>query len=188
MNRRMIGYLMTGLLCAASGFAQSGAEPTPGATDIRKVDFLNFTHHSSLCSREYGSEAIGSTVRTRNGELKSGDVFFEVAADRIVYADRTGDGREEAIVPVDCGAVGANFVLSEIHVYPIRKGRTTFLAGLSDKDLERDYRHSHPDAESYWGVAEHGVNVKDGDLQIEVLADGPHAAPEHLVTLDYCLR
>jgi hypothetical protein len=186
MKRQLILGLMMTLLCATSGVAQSHSEP-PTATDIRKVDFLNFTYPSSLCSQEYGSEGIGKSVRVRDGELKNKNVYFAVAADTILYADLTGDGREDAIVPVDCGAVTANFALSEIYLYTIQKGSATLLASISDKDMEQDYRRHYPDAESYWGINENGLRVENGTLEIDVLADGSHASPQSVVTLEYRL-
>jgi hypothetical protein len=189
MKRQMILGLMMILLCATSGAAQSRSEQPSSATanDIRKVDFLNFTYPSSLCSQEYGSQGIDKAVRVRDGEIKNKNVYFAVAADRIIYADLTGDGREDAIVPVDCGAISANFALSEVYIYTIQKGSATLLAAISDKDMERDYRRYYPDAESYWGINENGLRVKNGNLEVDVLADGPHAAPQYVVTLEYRL-
>ena len=178
----MILYLMIVLPCATSGIAQPAT-----VTDIRKVDFLNFSYPSALCLKEYGREGIGKTVHVRNGEFKNKNVYFAVAADRILYADMTGDGREDAIVPIDCGAITANFALSEIYIYTIQNGSAALLAEISDKDMERDYRHHYPGAESYWGVNENGLRVKDGNLEIDVLADGPHASPKYIVTLEYRL-
>jgi hypothetical protein len=182
MKRQPILYLMISLLGAASVVAQPR-----GVTDIRKVDFLNFTYGSSLCSQEYGKEGIGKTVLVHDGEFKNKNVYFAVAGDGIIYADVTGDGREDAIVPVDCGAITANFSLSEIYVYTIKDERATLLADISDKDLERDYRRHYPDAESYWGINEGGLKVKDGHLVVDVLADGSHASPQYIVTLEYGL-
>jgi hypothetical protein len=193
MRRQMISCLMIILLCATSGVAQSSSKrpsSTPSSatvTDIRKVDFLNFTYHSSLCSQEYGRKGIGKIVRARKGEFKNKNVYFAVADNKIIYADVTGDGREDAIVPIDCGAITANFALSEIFIYTIENGRATLLAQISDKDMERDYRRDYPDAESYWGITENGLKVKNGNLEIEVLADGPHASPKYIVTLEYRL-
>ena len=189
MKRQVILGLMMILLCAVSGIAQSRSEQPSSATgtDIRKVDFLNLTYPSSLCSQEYGSQGIGKAVRVRDGELKNKDVYFAVADNRIVYADMTSDGREDAIVPVECGAITANFSLSELYLYTIKDGSATLLAAISDKDMERDYRRYYPDAESYWGINENGLRVKDGTLEIDVLADGPHASPQHIVTLEYRL-
>lgn len=193
MKRQMILCLMIILPCVTSGVAQVPSKQpgsTPGSatvTDIRKVDFDNFTYHSSLCSQEYGRKGIGKIVRVRNGEFKNKNVYFAVADNRIIYADVTGDGREDAIVPIDCGAVGANFALSEVNIYTIQNGRATLLAEINDKDMERDYRRHYPDAESYWGVNENGLKAKNGNLEIDVLADGPHASPKYIVTLEYRL-
>jgi|ERR1051325_12029542 hypothetical protein len=147
-----------------------------------------FTYHSSLCSQEYGRKGIGRIVRVRNGEFKNRSVYFSVADDKIVYADVTGDGSEDAIVPIDCGAVGANFSRSEIQVYTIQNGHAVFVAGVTDKDLERDYRRNYPDAETDWGINENGIKTNKGNLEIDVLADGPHAGPKYLVTLEYHLN
>lgn len=130
---------------------------------------------------------MGKTVRVRNGEFKSENVYFAVEESKIIYADVTGDGHEDAIVPIECGAIGANFSRSEVYVYAIQDGRATLLAGISDKEMERDYRHHYPDAESYWGINENGLRVKAGNLEIDVLADGPHASPKYIVTLEYHL-
>ncbi len=193
MKRQMILCLMIILLCATSGVAQSSSKQTSSTpssaavTDIRNVDFLNFTYHSSLCSQEYGRKGIGKTVRVSNGEFKNKNVYFAVAGNKLIYADVTGDGREDAIVPIDCGAITANFALSEVYIYTIQNGHAALLAEISDKDMERDYRHHYPDAESYWGVNENGLRVKNGNLEIDVLADGPHASPKYVVTLEYRL-
>jgi hypothetical protein len=189
----MILCLMIILACVASGVAQSHSKQ-PGSltssateTDIRKVDFLNFTYNSSLCSKEYRRKGIGRIVRVRNGEFKNKNVYFAVANDRIIYADVTGDGTEDAIVPVECGATGANFTRSEVYLYAIKNARATLLAGIDDKGMERDYRRHYPDAESYWGINENGLKVENGNLKIDVLADGPHASPKYIVTLVYHL-
>lgn len=186
MKRRMILGLMMILPCATSGVAQSHSEQ-PTATDIRKVDFLNLTYPSSLCSKEYGSEGIGKEVRVRDGEFKNKDVYFAVADNRIIYADMTSDGHEDAIVPVECGAITANFALSEVYLYTIQNGSAKLLAAISDKDMERDYRRHYPEAESYWGINENGLRVKNGTLEIDILAEGPHASPQYVVTLEYRL-
>ena|SRR6185436_3439918 len=193
MRRQMISCLTLILLCAASGLAQPSSQrpgATPGSatmTDIRQVDFLNFTYPSSLCSQEFGKKGIGKTVRVREGEFKKNNVYFAVEEGKVVYGDVTGDGREDAVVPISCGAAMANFSLSEVYVYTIKEGHPAFLAEISDKDMERDYRRYYPDTESYWGVTGDGPSVKDGTLKIEVFADGPHASPQYIVTLEYRL-
>jgi hypothetical protein len=188
--KRLMMCLLIILPLVTSGAAQSrsGQPDSTTVTAIRKVDFLNFTYPSSLCSQEYGREGIGKTVRIRNGEFKTKNVYFAVVDKGIVYTDVTGDGREDAIVPVDCGAIMANFARSEVYIYTLQDGRATLLAEIDDKDLERDYRRHYPDAESYWGINEKSLKAKNGNLEVEVLADGPHASPRYLVTLEYRLR
>ncbi len=93
-----------------------------------KVDFRNFTYHSSLCSQEFGKKGIGKTVRVRKGEFKNKNVYFAVKDNKVIYGDVTGDAREDAIVPIGCGAIMANFSLSEVYIYTIEDGRTTLLA------------------------------------------------------------
>lgn len=193
MRRRMISCLTITLLCATVGAAQSKSKqagstpPSAPVTDIRKVDFLNFSYPSTLCSVEFGRQGIGRTVVVRKGEFKNKSVFFAVGADKITYGDLTGDGREEAIVPVDCGAITANFSRAEIYIYTLKDGHPALVAELSDKNLEQDYRRAYPDADSYWGVTGDGAKIKNGNLEIEVLADGSHAAPQYIVTLQYGL-
>ena len=194
MRRQMVLCLMIILLCATSGVAQSGSKQpssTPGSatvTDIRKVDFLNFTYPSSLCSVEFGKQGIGKTVLVRKGEFKNKNVYFSVLEDKVIYGDVTGDAREEAIVPIDCGAITANFSRSEVYIYTIKDGRPTLVAELSDKSMEQDYRRYYPATETYWGVTGEGLKISNGNLEIEVLADGSHAAPQYIVTLQYRLN
>jgi hypothetical protein len=156
-------------------------------TDIRKVDFLNFTYHSALCSQEYGRGGIGRIVQVRNGEFKNKNVYFAVAENKIIYADVTGDGHEDAIVPVDCGATIANFARAEVDIYTLENGRATLLAATNDKNLERDYRRYYPPTESYWGINDDGIKAVNGNLFIDVLVDGSHAAPKTIATLEYQL-
>jgi hypothetical protein len=193
MRRQITSCLMVILLCATSGAAQSSSKrqnSSPSSdtiTDIRKVDFLNFTYHSSLCSQEFGKQGIGKTVRVSKGEFKNRNVYFAVEENRVIFGDVTGDGHEDAIVPIGCGATTANFSLTEVHIYTIKDGRATLLAQISDKDMERDYRGNYPDTESYWGVTGNNLKVTNGNLEIEVFADGPHASPKYMATLEYRL-
>lgn len=183
MKKQLILSLMIVLLGAITSFAQ----PKPQVTDIRKVDFLNFTYNPSQCSTEYGRQGIGKIVNVKNGEFKNKNVYFSVVNDKIIYADLTGDGKEEAIVPVDCGAMGANFSRSEVNIYTVENGRAALLAATNDKSMERDYRANYADADGYWGINENGIKASNGNLVIEVLVDGPHAAPKYIATLEYGL-
>jgi hypothetical protein len=191
MKRHTIPSLSVILLLAASGAAQSsgkrpsasqGSEPV---TDIRKVDFLNFTYQPTTCSKEYGKAGIGKSVRVRSGEFKNRKVYFAVEEGKTLFGDLTGDGRDDAVVQVGCGATTANFALTEIYVYTITDGRTTLLAGINDETMERDLRSAYPETESYWGLAGTDLKMTDGNLDIDVLLDGSHASPKYVTTLAY---
>jgi len=183
MKRQMILSLMILFVSVLT----SAAQTKPPVADIRKVDFLNFTYNTTQCSQEYGKQGIGRLVNVRNGEFKNKRVYFSVMSDKIAYADLTGDGKEEAIVPVDCGAMGANFSRSEVNVYTLENGHAALLAATNDKSMERDYRASYTDADGYWGINENGIKANNGNLQIEVMVDGPHAQPKYIATLEYAL-
>jgi hypothetical protein len=163
------------------------AQTKPPVTDIRKVDFLNLTYTSTQCSLEYGKQGLGRLVNVHDGEFKNKSVYFSVMGDKIIYADLTGDGKEEAIVPIDCGAMGANFSRSEINVFTLENGHAALLAATNDKSMERDYRANYADADGYWGISENGIKANNGNLQIEVMVDGPHAQPKYIATLEYGL-
>jgi hypothetical protein len=178
-------------LCAGSGSAQArrklpSSAPRPSiVTDIRQVDFLNFTYHSSLCSKDIG-QGIGATVRVRKGEFKNKDVSF-VVDKKIIYGDVTSDGREEAIVNIGCGENIANFSLSEVFIYTIQNGRATLLAEINDKDMQRDYSSYYRNGE-LWRIADNGVKVRNGNLAIEKFAEGSMSVPDYIVTLEYRLN
>ena len=190
MRRQIISCLMITLLCGATGVAntskQRTSKPKALPTEIRQVDFLNFGYQSNLCSEEFGKKGIPRIVNVRKGEFKNKSVYFSVVADKIIYADVTGDGREDAIVPLECGAMGANFSRSEVNIYSM-DGGLTLVGTTDDKKLEKDYRANYSDAESYWGFNENGIKVSNGTLQFDVLTDGSHAAPKYIVTLEYSL-
>ncbi len=151
---------------------------------IRSVDFLNFTYQSPLCSREISG--IGSTVRIRNGQFQNSDVYYGVINNKIIYGDVTGDNIEEAIVPIACGELAANFGLYEIFIYTMRNGRTTMLARMHDKNIEQDYGRYYSRGE-LWAIINNGVKVTSGNLVVEKYAEGSHASPKYIVAFSYRL-
>lgn len=109
---------------------------------IRRIDFRNFTYRSTLCAQELGSEGIGTTVRVRNGQFKNADVYY--TAGKAVYGDLTADGRDEAVVVIDCNENVANFSVSEIHIYGVTEGKVGLLTSFDDRQMERDYYSYYP--------------------------------------------
>ena len=176
-------------LCAvgAAGQSRSGGPKPPAPADVRHVDFLDFTYPSPMCSREFGRQGIGRSVRVKHGDLKTKRAFVSVDEKRIVYGDVNGDGIEEAIVPVTCGSIGANYSRTEVYVYSLHDGRTRLVGTITDRDLERDCRRYYGEVESYWGEAGTAITVHDGTIDIDTLIDGPHAAPRYIATIGYHL-
>jgi hypothetical protein len=149
--------------------------------DVRRVDFLNFTYNPSLCSKdEFG---IPKTVRVHNGEYKNKESYFGVA---VIYGDVTGDGHDDAIVRGVCGTNASTYGVDEVFIYTLQNGRAALLAQTNGDDMTRDYVRYYPNGGTFtmwWGIR--GVKVRNGNVEIEALVDGSHAAPQFIVTLEY---
>lgn len=189
MTKHFLLLLVAILLLVASGVAQTlrkQTKTTPaksGVTDIRRIDFRNFTYRSSVCSEVFG---IPKTVRVRRGKFQNNDFYYRVVANNILYGDVTADGHEEAIVHIGCGGFAGNFSDSEVFIYALQNGQAKLLAKLDTRDLERDYLRYYPDG-FLVDIANDGVKVRNGHLIVEKFADGSRATPEYIVTLDYKL-
>lgn len=189
MRKQFTLFVMVILLFAVSGSAQSRrkqpnkAQAKSEITDIRQVDFLNYTYQSRLCSQEI--PGISKTVRVRKGEFENDEVRFGV--DDVIYGDITGDGREEAIVEIGCMLLGANGWLSDIFIYTLKNGRAALVAELNDNNMYRDYKRYYSNG-TLWRITDNGVKVKGNNLVIERFAEGSHAAPKYVATMDYRLN
>lgn len=163
------------------------SQPRPRASSaggIRRVDFLNFTYHSQLCSKEL--KGIPAVVRVHAGEFKTDDVYFGVLDKKVLYGDVTGDGIEEAIVTVGCGETQANFGFSEVFVYAMKSGTASLLASLNDDGIKEDYVRYYPNGDRFtewWGIR--NLKTRNGALEIDALVDGSHAMPQYVATLIY---
>lgn len=187
MAKHFLFLLVPILLLVESGVAQTRREQTKpaqvksGITDVRRIDFLNFTYQSSLCSEVFG---IPKTVKVRRGKFQNNDFYYRVAANKIIYGDVTADGRQDAIVHIRCGGFAGNFSDSEIFIYTLQNRRAKLLAELDSKDMERDYIRYYPGG-FLVGITNNGVKVENGHLVIEMFAEGSNATPEYIATLDY---
>ena len=93
------------------------------ATDIRGVDFGNFTYRidNSPVTMNEGIQ-VGACAK-RRGRAPAGDVW-NVVPENIAYGDLDGDGREEAAVPLFANACGGTIITGErVLVYTLRVGR-----------------------------------------------------------------
>ena len=104
-----------------------------GQTEIRKVDFKNFTY-AAMCA---GEEAEKITVKDGefSKETKMADYvdhfFFKVFD--VNYGDLNGDGRDEAVVLSVCNTGGTgNF--TEGFVYAVKTGKPSLIARIPGGD------------------------------------------------------
>jgi type 1 fimbria pilin len=102
-------------------------------TDIRRVDFKNFT---------YGPSCAGETttsVRVKNGEYVketkqdgyTDQVDFRVLA--VEYGDLTGDGKDEALIRTNCNTGGTG-QFSEGFIYTMKAGKPSLLGRIPGGD------------------------------------------------------
>ena len=188
-------------LCAANLYGQRGRHATPtrkaragsrntdaGTSEIRWVDFLNFTYRTSICTKDAG---IGGEVTVQGGEFKQGsdadEAYFGVVDNRIIYGDLTGDGQEEAAVHTACGQIGWNYGLEEVFVYTMQGGRAALLAETNQDRMVADYQRYFPNG-VLWSTRNNGLRIRNGAFLIDWYADGAHCCPEHIATLVYRLN
>jgi hypothetical protein len=152
-------------------------------TDIRSIDFLNFTYQSSLCTSVFGVPGI---VKVRQGKFENNNSYFWVIDNKVLYGDVNGDGREEAIVSAGCGGHGGNFSDSEVFIYTLENGRAKLLAKVNSHQMERDYVRYYPEG-FLVGVSENGIRVENGHIIVEMYANGSNASPEFIAMMDYQL-
>jgi hypothetical protein len=176
------------LLLAGSGQAQTHRrqpmESKTVVTDIRRIDFLNYTYRPTLCSKVF---SVPGVVKIRKGKFENNETYYYVHDNKIIYADVTGDGREDAIVNIGCGGHAGNFSDSEILVYTLQNGREKLLARLDSNDMERAYLRYYPDG-FLVSITQNGVKVENGHVIVDMYANGSNAGPEFIASLDYKLR
>lgn len=151
------------------------------ASDIQKVDFLNYSYQPSVCSDEIG---IPKTVKVHEGKFKDGDNFYTIAATEMSYGDVNGDGREDAVIQVRCGSSAGTLRAFEIHVYTDRNGKAELLATLDSLGVEADYKKTNPEGTVFF-PSQNAPKIVNGHLMIEALTDGSFASPENMTTFDY---
>jgi len=157
--------------------AATTAGPANAPSEIRKVDFLNFTYDSDHCW-----DGIGSTVTVRNGNFQTADQdmqsYFGLIDNKIIYGDLTGDGREEAAVPVGCGLTCCTGSVTErIFVYAVTDGKPYLLARLpiewrQDSD-EQGLTRNAP------------IKIFRGVLSIDRFAGNARCCPKFIVATNY---
>lgn len=170
-------------ICFPRAQRPTGTRPTGKVINIRRVDFLNFDYPSTLCHREFAGDGLGARVRVRKGKFDSGSANFGVVSRGVSYGDLTGDSTEEAVVETACGLNAGNYALVEIFVYTVRDGSFVLLGHVTGDDMLHDYERFYKN--DGWFDAGRKVSLHAGKLLIECDADGSHAEPLYVATLEY---
>lgn len=179
----MVVFLLAANL-SGNGQVRSRQSRQVSGSEIRTIDFRNFTYHSTLCAQELSRDGVGETVRVRNGQIKNAEVYY--AVEKPIYGDLTNDNQEEAVITVGCNAHVANFSMSEVHVYGMKNRKVELLASFDDRQMESDYESYFPRPDgALWSI--NRVRVSGGNLEIDRFADGPMSCPTYLATFEYRL-
>lgn len=158
---------------------------TTTASDIRSIDFLNYSYQSTVCADDLG---ISKTVKVSKGKFKDGDNYYNVKDNNFMYADVNGDGREDAVVTIDCGSTAGTLRSFEIHAFTFEDGKAKRLASLDSSELTEDYTKHYPDGYVFQ-IPQNGVTVdNDGTLVVDVATDGSFAMPANISTFIYKLN
>jgi hypothetical protein len=168
----------------ANKAANADAAKNTAASGIRSVDFLNYTYESTVCADDLG---ISKTIKVAKGKFKDGDNYYNVKDNNFMYADVNGDGREDAVVTIDCGSTAGTLRSFEIHAYIFEDGKAKRLATLDNTELTEDYTKHYPDGYVFQ-IPQNGVTVdNDGTLVVDVMTDGSFAMPANISTFIYKL-
>jgi hypothetical protein len=163
------------------GWGTGGGTTSSG---IRDVDFLNYTYTASGCATDAG---LPRTVKVVNGEFTNEEsLFYNVRKDEIGYGDLNGDGVDEAVVQIRCGASAGTLRAFEVQAFTLRGGRPALLARLDSSQVERDYRKSYRGGTVFY-PGQHAPKVERGLLIYEALTDGSFASPAYVATFRYRL-
>lgn len=164
--------------------SNADAAKNTAASGIRSVDFLNHTYESTICAEDLG---IAGTIKVSKGKFKDGDNYYNVKDNNFMYADANGDGREDAVVTIDCGSTAGTLRSFEIHLFSFEDGKAKRLAALDSTQVTEDYTKHFPDGYVFQ-IPQNGVTVdNDGTLVVDVMTDGSFAMPANISTFIYKL-
>jgi hypothetical protein len=95
---------------STSGTTRPATPTTAPAADIRKIDFANMTYPADMCVLGGYLDPPAGGFPVRDGGFVGPDGWsVNVHRDGVLYGDLTADGREDAVVSVNCGgAVGSS--------------------------------------------------------------------------------
>jgi hypothetical protein len=119
--RKICGLIIS--ITAFAAFANAQA-----STDIKKIDFTNFTFQiqKSSVKMKDGLEEKACLEKDADG-IANGNIW-NVSAESIAYGDLDGDDKPEAIVPLIANVCSGNMLTDEtVLVYTVKGGKISRL-------------------------------------------------------------
>lgn len=184
LNPFTVAYSTTepNTLRTTSGTRRPATKSNPN-NSIRRVDFLNFTYPTSICSKEFG---FGSAVTVHNGDYQEGpdddSVYFGIMGHKVVYVDLT-QANDSAVVHIACGHTGWNWDFELLYLYrPDDNGGASRVGEINTEQILKDYQRYYPGGTLVGTTA---VRSRAGALLVDWAADGPRCCPVHIATFLY---
>lgn len=111
------------ILAIAFSLSLCGFADAQNITDIRKVDFTNYTHKIGKDTVKF-KNGLQVTACAKDAEgIPTGDIWSLEKAS-VKYGDLDGDGKPEAMMSVIANVCGGNMVTNEaVLVYKLVKGK-----------------------------------------------------------------
>ncbi|MBA2737748.1 MAG: hypothetical protein H0U50_13290 [Pyrinomonadaceae bacterium] len=156
-------------------FAASIALTAYAQTNIRRVDFNNFTYEPFCIGEETKKITVKSGEFFEEKEMDGFTDRFYFKASSAEYGDLTGDGQDEAVILTVCNTGGTgNF--SEGFIYQMKNGKPVLLSRIEGGDRADGGLHE--------------ARIENGLLVVESNDPGAHGGaccPEFVVTSRYKL-
>jgi len=168
------------LLAVVAVATISSAASAQSKTGIRSVDFLNRTYAKGCYTGEGRKN-----IKVVDGKFADGDDFFNID-EKVVYGDVNGDGKEDAVVRVNCGNSAGTFRDFEVDVFTMAGKNVKLLARLGQPQMETDHKRYYKNG-IVFALAEAEPEIEGRTIEIAAITDGSFASPAYTTTFEYKL-
>lgn len=167
------------------GQASNGPGPF---SNIRQVDFLNFTYPTGPndCSNPPpdGRRTVDITGGRFMKQFGDGELQYEIDKRHVAFGNITGSPTDEAVIALRCSFM-PNFWANTIYIYTLKNGLPVRLATITGDTIEKDYTkyYSGNDNGPVWDVS--SMKAGGGRIILEGLVDSPHVCPVNIAQFVY---
>lgn len=114
-------HFIFSIALALSFFAVGNAQ---SLTDIRKVDFTNYTHVIGNDTVKFNDGLQDGACEEKDGDGTATGDIWNLQKDSIVYGDLDGDGKDEAFMALVANVCTGNMITDEaILAYKLERGK-----------------------------------------------------------------